>query len=111
MSTNRPLTMKSHLSRFVPQQGGVVMNSRTGPLVGMRVLDLSRGMPGAVATMILADYGAEVVVVERPGGTPLRRTGAHSVWNRGKRSLVADLGDPDDVAVLAGLAAGADVVI
>jgi crotonobetainyl-CoA:carnitine CoA-transferase CaiB-like acyl-CoA transferase len=85
--------------------------ARSGPLTGVRVLDLTRGMPGAVATMLLADYGAEVVVVEQPGGTPLRRTGAHSVWNRGKRSLLADIDDPGDRQALAALAAGADIVI
>ena len=61
-----------------------------GPLRGVRVLDLTRGMPGALTTMMLADYGAEVVMVENPAGAPLRRTHGHSMWNRGKRSVAAD---------------------
>ncbi len=82
------------------------------PLTGLRVLDLTRGMPGAVATMILADYGAEVVAVEHPGGgSPLRRSAAHAVWNRGKRSLVADVAGGEGRDLIRGMAAGADVVI
>ena len=68
---------KSYLSRFLVAScsEGVLMSSttidagaRTGPLTGVRVLDLTRGMPGAIATMLLADYGAEVIVVEAPTG-------------------------------------------
>ncbi|MET0324841.1 MAG: CoA transferase, partial [Ilumatobacteraceae bacterium] len=77
----------------------------------MRVLDLSRGMPGAVASMIWADYGAEVTVVEGPRGGPLRRSHGHSIWNRGKRSLVADLTDSAGRETVRSLAAGADVVL
>ena len=65
------------------------------PLTGVRVLALTHGMAGALATMMLADYGADVVLVEhRPDGV-LRRTGGHSLWNRGKRSVALDLADPD----------------
>ncbi len=81
------------------------------PLSGVRVLDLTRGMPGSLATMLLADYGAEVVMIESPRGGPLRRTSAHSVWNRGKRSAVLDLGDGDGQAAARRLAADADIVI
>jgi crotonobetainyl-CoA:carnitine CoA-transferase CaiB-like acyl-CoA transferase len=75
------------------------------------VLDLTRGMPGAVATMLLADYGAEVVMVESPHGAPLRASAAHAVWNRGKRSIVADADTGDGQEEIRRLAAGADVVI
>ncbi len=81
------------------------------PLEGIRVLDLTRGMPGALVSMMLADYGAEVVMVESPRGTPLRRSGGHSLWNRGKRSMAADLAATADRDVVAGLAATADVVL
>lgn len=81
------------------------------PLSGIRVLDLTRGMPGAVASMVWADYGAEVIRVEQSGGGILRRTGGHSIWNRGKRSLVADLDDATQRALVQQLAAGADVVL
>ena len=47
------------------------MNEKTaGPMKGLKVLDLTRGLPGALTTMILADYGAEVVKVEHPSGNP-----------------------------------------
>jgi crotonobetainyl-CoA:carnitine CoA-transferase CaiB-like acyl-CoA transferase len=81
------------------------------PLTGLRVLDLTRGMPGAVATMQLADYGAEVVMVESLHGSPLRVSAAHAVWNRGKRSIVADADTGDGQEQIRRLAAGADVVI
>src|SRR5256885_10685493 len=82
-----------------------------GPLDGVRVLDLTWGMPGAVATMMLADYGAEVVHVDRPGGDPAERTGATRTWDRGKRRLALDLGADHDHRRFLELAAGADVVI
>jgi crotonobetainyl-CoA:carnitine CoA-transferase CaiB-like acyl-CoA transferase len=92
------------------------MTSATGsgvetPLHGVRVLALTRGMAGAVMTMMLADYGAEVVLVESPQTTLLRRTGGHSIWNRGKRSLLADLSKPADREVVRHLATTADVIV
>lgn len=66
-----------------------------GPLEGLRVVDCSHGMAGPRATGILADYGADVVWVERPGGDPCRAhvPAAVSVFNRGKRSVELDLRD------------------
>ncbi|HUF99299.1 MAG TPA: CoA transferase, partial [Ilumatobacter sp.] len=81
------------------------------PLTGVRVLDLTRGMVGALTAMLLADYGAEVVMVESTCGVPLRATAGHSVWNRGKRSIAVDLSDPADLAAVFELASGADIVI
>ena len=68
-----------------------------GPIEGLRVVDCSRGTAGPRATGMLADYGADVVWVEPPGGDPLRRCApeAASVFNRGKRSVVLDLHDRD----------------
>lgn len=83
-----------------------------GPVLdGVTVLDLTEGSAGPVATMLLADHGADVVKVERPGGDPFRRSAAYTVWNRSKRSVVLDLRDPDGSARLRELAARADVVI
>jgi crotonobetainyl-CoA:carnitine CoA-transferase CaiB-like acyl-CoA transferase len=82
-----------------------------GPLSGVRVLDLTRGMPGALTTMVLADYGAEVVMVENPAGAPLRRTHGHSIWNRGKRSVAADIHHADGRRVVQDLARSADIVV
>lgn len=92
-----------------------------GPLAGVQVVDLSRLLPGAYATCVLADLGAEVLKVEQPGtGDGLRAappydadgvSGAHALLNRGKRSLTLDLKDPDGRAVLLDLLAGADVLV
>jgi crotonobetainyl-CoA:carnitine CoA-transferase CaiB-like acyl-CoA transferase len=80
-------------------------------LQGLTVLDLAEGSAGPVATMLLADHGAEVVKVERPGGDPFRASAAYTVWNRSKRSVVLDLRDADDRSRFDALATTADVVI
>lgn len=80
-------------------------------LEGWRVLDLSSTLPGAVVTGVLADYGAEVTLVERPGGSPLRSQAAWPYWGRGKRSVVLDLHDPADLDRARALARAADVVL
>ncbi|WP_374215854.1 CoA transferase [Frankia sp. AiPs1] len=66
-------------------------------------------MPGALATQFLA--GADVVGVERPGGSPLRRSPAWPAVGGGRRSIIVDLHHPADRTVLDGLLAGADVVV
>ncbi|WP_396230820.1 CoA transferase, partial [Frankia sp. EI5c] len=78
-------------------------------LDGIRVVDLSWGLPGPVATQILADAGADVIKVEPPSGDPVRDLypGAFASWNRGKRSVVLHLDDPR----LLGLLATADVLV
>ncbi len=60
------------------------------PLTDIRVLDLSVGPVGGVATMVLADFGAEVIKVEPAGGDPWRSLAASPMWLRGKRSLELD---------------------
>jgi crotonobetainyl-CoA:carnitine CoA-transferase CaiB-like acyl-CoA transferase len=91
-------------------------------LDGVRVVDLSRVLAGPLATMLLADLGAEVVKVERPGtgddtrawGPPHDATGMATYFaavNRGKRSVVLDLRSPEGVARARELVAGADVVV
>jgi crotonobetainyl-CoA:carnitine CoA-transferase CaiB-like acyl-CoA transferase len=92
-----------------------------GPLAGLSVLDLSRVLAGPLCTMVLADLGAEVVKVERPGrGDPTRAWGPPFVdgestyylcVNRGKRSITLDLADPAGREVGRRLAARADVVV
>jgi alpha-methylacyl-CoA racemase len=92
----------------------------SGALEGLLVLDFSTLLPGPLATLILAEAGAEVIKIERPGrGDEMRsyepRWGADSVnfalLNRGKRSLALDLKDPASRAVLDPLIARADVVM
>jgi alpha-methylacyl-CoA racemase len=90
------------------------------PLAGVRVLDFSTLLPGPLATLMLAEAGAEVIKIERPGrGDEMRsyapKFGADSVnfalLNRGKRSIAIDLKDPLEVERLLSLVAGADVMV
>ena len=62
-----------------------------GPCSGLMVLDFSWGMPGALATAVLADFGAEVIKVEAPTGDTSRSHPSWLAWNRGKKSIVLDL--------------------
>jgi crotonobetainyl-CoA:carnitine CoA-transferase CaiB-like acyl-CoA transferase len=81
------------------------------PLEDIRVLDLSKGIAGAVATMLLADFGASVVKAEPPGGDPDRSQPGWATWQRGKRSVVIDQRAAADMRVLGELLAGADVCV
>lgn len=94
----------------------------TAPLDGVLVADFSRVLAGPSATMLLADLGAEVVKVERPGvgddtrawGPPWTASGGSTYFesvNRGKRSVALDLADPGDRALALELARRADVVV
>ena len=92
----------------------------TQPLAGVRVLDFSTLLPGPMATLLLAEAGAEVIKIERPGrGDEMRsyvpKFGTDSInfalLNRGKRSLAIDLKAPDAVARLRPLIESADVVV
>ncbi len=94
--------------------------SETGPLAGLLVADFSRVLAGPFATLMLADLGARVIKVERPGtGDDSRSYGpfldGRSLYfarvNRGKQSVALDLKDPGDVAVARELAARADVLV
>jgi alpha-methylacyl-CoA racemase len=94
--------------------------SRMQPLAGIRVLDFSTLLPGPLATLILAEAGAEVIKIERPGRGDEMRTyepkfGSDSVnfalLNRGKRSIAIDLKAPGAVEKLKPLIASADVVV
>jgi crotonobetainyl-CoA:carnitine CoA-transferase CaiB-like acyl-CoA transferase len=87
-------------------------------LEGVRVLDLTRLLPGAVATQILHDFGAEVIKIEPPGGDPARAllsgpdpSPVFEATNRGKKSVVLDLKTPGGRDALFGLAGRADVLV
>src|SRR5438132_108787 len=82
-----------------------------GVLDGVRVLDLSRGSAGPLATMLLSDHGAEVIKIEPPGGDPFRGLAAYRVWNRGKKSVVLDLQDRSSRDLLVDLVRDADVLV
>ncbi len=93
----------------------------SGPLAGVRVVDLSSVVVGPICTRILADQGAEVVKVEPPEGDLLRNlaVGARSPgmpgkflqFNRNKRSICLDLKQPAALAVMHRLLAGADLFV
>ncbi|MBW2270709.1 MAG: CoA transferase [Deltaproteobacteria bacterium] len=82
-----------------------------GVLDGIRVLDLSWGISGPMATMLLADHGADVTKIEPPGGDPFRDGLGYRIWQRGKRSAILDLKDAGDLAVFRQLADRADVLV
>ncbi|MFF9061931.1 CaiB/BaiF CoA transferase family protein [Streptomyces sp. NPDC014882] len=82
-----------------------------GPLAGVRVVELAGIGPGPFAAMLLADLGADVVRVDRPGGPSLGIDPAHDVTNRNKRSVLVDLKAPDGPARVLDLAARADVLL
>ncbi len=78
---------------------------------GITVLDFSRGRPGAVATMVMSDFGADVIKVEPPGGDPFRRWPGALQWDRGKKSVILDLKTGDGRRDAQRLAGQADVVV
>ncbi|MFQ5698226.1 MAG: CaiB/BaiF CoA transferase family protein [Myxococcota bacterium] len=81
------------------------------PLEGLRVIDLSIGPAGGLATTVLVDFGAEGIKVERPGGDPFRSLAAAPMWLRGKRSVVCDLKSREGRRALQRLTEGADIVV
>jgi crotonobetainyl-CoA:carnitine CoA-transferase CaiB-like acyl-CoA transferase len=80
-------------------------------LDGLRVVEVAHGMAGEMVGMVLADSGAEVVKIEPPTGTRGRAQAGFGVWNRGKRSVVADLDAEAGRARLATLVAEADAFV
>jgi crotonobetainyl-CoA:carnitine CoA-transferase CaiB-like acyl-CoA transferase len=97
-------------------------SARVDSLAGLRILDFSRVLAGPFATMMLADLGAEVIKVERPGsgddtrgwGPPWDDAGEATYFqsvNRNKRSVALDLADPIGLAHARSLALSADVLV
>jgi alpha-methylacyl-CoA racemase len=82
----------------------------TGPLRGLKVVELAGIGPGPHACMILADLGADVIRIDRPGGQ-LLTGGAHDLLNRGRPSVALDLKHPGAVATVLDLVASADVFV
>jgi crotonobetainyl-CoA:carnitine CoA-transferase CaiB-like acyl-CoA transferase len=80
-------------------------------LDGLKVVDLSTTLSGTHVSQLFADFGAEVVMVEPPGGSPLRDHPAFPFWARGKQSIVLDLKDRNDNQMVRRLAEQADVVV
>ncbi len=104
------------------------MVDNTGPLKGLKILDMSRILAGPYATQLLGDMGADVIKVERPvvgddtrgwgppyvttaEGKVTRESAYYMCTNRNKRSIAVDMADPEGGEVLRRLAEKADVVI
>lgn len=87
------------------------LGTMEGPLAGIRVVDLTRTLPGAMTTQFLADGGADVLMVEPAGGSPLRSSAGWPGLARGKGSLELDMRDPRNRERIRDLVAGADVVV
>src|SRR5580692_926650 len=92
------------------------------PLSGVRVIDFTQVMLGPSATQVLADYGADVVKIERPGAGDLSRSSlpgdpdgldnpVFRSLNRNKRSIALDLRQPDGKAIIYDLVREADIVV
>src|SRR5690242_10088964 len=90
------------------------------PLAGLRVLDLSRYIPGPLATLQLAELGADVIKLEPPQGDPARfqppfeadgSSTLHAFLNRGKRSLALDLKQEEGRAAARALVRRSDVLV
>jgi crotonobetainyl-CoA:carnitine CoA-transferase CaiB-like acyl-CoA transferase len=110
--------------RTAHERAAPMRHGRSGPLMDVRVVDLTQALAGPFCTMILADMGADVIKIEAPGGDGLRQIGPHTEvddahhfggyyasGNRNKRSIVLDLKHGSDIDVLLRLVDSADVVV
>jgi crotonobetainyl-CoA:carnitine CoA-transferase CaiB-like acyl-CoA transferase len=82
-----------------------------GILDGVRIVDMTTGIAGPVATMLLAEVGADVVKIEGPTPGRDREQAGFRTWNRSKRSAIVDLDRPEGRARLESMLAGADVFV
>ena len=105
------------------REGGAAPQAGEGALAGIMVVDFSQAIVGPTATMLMGDFGADVIKVEPPGGDNSRRWGANRYGdkgqysglylsiNRNKRSIVLDLKSPGGLDVAKRLVERADVVL
>lgn len=87
------------------------MSDGAGAFGGLRILDLSDGIPGPLACMLLADQGADVLRIETADGDRMRAHPGYLCWNRNKRRARLDLTCSDGLARARELAAAADVLV
>ncbi|UDY23513.1 CaiB/BaiF CoA transferase family protein [Nocardioides sp. Kera G14] len=88
----------------------IELGQGTGPLKGVKVVEIAGIGPGPHACTILADLGADVIRIERPGGGGLGG-GAHDLTNRGRPSVALDLKNPDAIETVLALVEQADILI
>ncbi len=100
---SRPEVVQSFRARPTEPAGEV--------LEGLSIVDLSSTLTGIQMSQVLADFGADVLSVEPPGGHPLRAQPAWYLWARGRRSAILDLDRDEERDVARSLVAQADVVI
>ena len=89
---------------------GIELGQGTGPLKGIKVVEIAGIGPSPHACMILADLGADIIRVERPGGQALTG-GTHDFLNRGRPSVALNLKDPAAVETVLKLVEDADVLV
>ena len=111
---------KGHIKTFAIQAKGSAMTASTQPLNGVKIVDIANFLAGPISSMFLADFGAEVIKVERPDtGDELRFWGndkngiglMYKMVNRNKHSVTADLRTPLGVEIVKRLIADADIVV
>jgi len=88
----------------------IELGQGTGPLAGIKVVEIAGIGPGPHACMLLADLGADVIRIERPGGQ-LLTGGSHDLLNRGRPSVALDLKKPEAVETVLRLVEDADVLV
>ncbi|MGI9387108.1 MAG: CaiB/BaiF CoA transferase family protein, partial [Methyloligellaceae bacterium] len=104
------------------------MSASSGPLGGLRILDLSRVLAGPTCTQLFGDFGADVIKIERPGvgdetrtwgppfvrdadGNDTNESGYYLCCNRNKRSVAIDMSKPAGAALIKQFVAKSDVLI
>ena len=108
-----PSMMTSTAAEAADSPSSHTSSGRSGPLSGIRVVEIAGIGPGPMCGMMLADMGAEVLLVERPtpSGVGIQRPRRFELPHRGKQSIIVDLKDDQGVALVLDLIAAADVVI
>jgi alpha-methylacyl-CoA racemase len=91
--------------------GRIELGQGTGPLRGIKVVEIAGIGPGPHACTIMADLGADVVRIERPGGQLLSGGSRHDLLTRGRPSVALNLKDPAAAGVILDLVADADVLV
>lgn len=77
----------------------------------LRIVEIGEGQAVQVAGLLLSELGADVLKIERPGGDPARGQATFANWNRGKRSLIADMDNAEGLAEVMDRLADADVLL